>query len=362
MNRFIVCICLYGLLFLGGAIASPLYTSSVIVINEQGATAQDAKNKGFQKAKNTFWHKVIQRILLDPDEARKVSQTERESFIKKIDVLSEKTHSNRYRAEIIIYLDPLRIQQSLRKKSIAFVEDKGFPALIVPVFTYKGIMQIYEYTNMWQTALQNIDSSGGLLPLYVSDRGMQDSLKVDRHVLANRDKMLRFGLSYGADTVLIASVHVESTGIVLKYKAIGGILDGTQYTLIEKFPTPIRMGQPNTDTIVLNTLGDLAVRFFQDAELQWKKQHALAEKQGNKIIQITFSINTLDDWQALKTRLQTYPMVQAVELYSVQGNIVTASVQYTGVLKNFYLFLQQKKYDINTQDTVWIVDHTQATS
>ncbi len=350
------------LLFVGGAVANPLYTSGVITIDEQGASADIAKIKGLEQAKDIFWQQVIRKILIDPLEANKVTKLERDSFIKKTDFLSEKTHSNRYNAEIIIYFDPLRIQESLRTKGIAFVEDRGFPALIVPVFMYKGIMQIYEYTNMWQTALQNIEYSGGLLPLYVSDGGMQDSLKVDRHVLINRDKMLSVGLSYDADTVLIARAQVIPDAVVLQYEAIGGILDGIQHTMVEKFPHPLIMGQSDADDMVLNALGDLAVRFFQDAELQWKKQHALAEKQGTKIIYTAFSLNNLDDWRALKTKLQSYQMVRGVELYSVQGNIVTAAIQYTGVLKNFFLFLEEKQYSIKKYDTVWIVDHTKSES
>lgn len=358
MIRFIFIFC--TIFYFGVVVASPLYTSKVIAINETGISASDAKQKGFDTAIDQFWNSVIKQILLNPGDAEQVSPAERDSFIKKIDILSERTHSNRYNADIIIYFDPLRIQENLREKNIPFVEDKGFPALIVPVFTHKGVIQIYEYTNMWQTALQNINASGGLLPLYVSDRGVKDSLLVDRHVLYNRDKLLTIGNSFDADTVFVARVSVDNMGVTLNYDAIGGILDGKSFALRRDFPQFMAYNDPNMDTVVLETLSDLAVAFFMDAELQWKKQHSLAEKDGKKLITAVFDIKSYADWQQLKDILRTYQMVRDVELYSVQGNIITASINYTGVLKNFYLFLQEKKYDIKKVDFIWIVNHNNA--
>lgn len=353
---FIFCTVFY----MGVVGASPLYTSSVIAINETGISASDAKQKGFDTAIAQFWNKVIKQILLNPGDAEQVSPAEQKAFIKKIDVLSEKTHSNRYSADIIIYFDPLRIQENLREKNIPFVEDKGFPALIIPVFTYKGVLQIYEYTNMWQTALQNINASGGLLPLYVSDRGVKDSLLVDRHALYNRDTLLTMGKVFDADTVFVASVVVDNRGVALNYTAIGGILDGKSFTLRQDFLRFMAYNDPRMDRVVLETLSDLAVAFFTDAELQWKKQHSLAEKDGKKLITAVFDIQTFADWQQVKQTLLAYKMVRDVELYSVQGNIVTASINYIGVLKNFYLFLQKKKYDIKKVDSIWIVNHSNA--
>lgn len=342
-------------ILVGGAWADDVYTSQVIKIHETGKTALDAKDKGFDNAIAGFWDTLMTRITLNPQQAQKIPKAERDSYVKNIDIIREKTHSNRYEAEIRLHFDSEKVYQGLRAYNVTFIEDRGFPALIVPVFEYKGVQQIYEPSNMWQTALQSVDPSGGLLPLYISDKGVQDSLRIDSHTLDDMEKIRAVSVHYNVDSVFITTVQVSENGVVLRYRSVGGILDGTTHVIKKRFDTPVVYNDPQRDEKVFNVLRDGAVDFFTHVQTQWKHRHTTAEKSGNKQVLAVFNVESLADWHALQDTLESYYMVRRADLQSVQGDIATVSIQYTGVLKNFYLFLQKKQYTVHQDNTTWLV-------
>ena len=117
--------------------------------------------------------------VTDRNDIINISENDMDSMIENIDVSGEKARAKRYIANITVYFNPNKIRSYFRNNNINFLEEIGFPVLVVPIYEQDGISYIYEQANIWEKALFDNPKKGGLLPVVLAQGGVKNSLNID---------------------------------------------------------------------------------------------------------------------------------------------------------------------------------------
>ena len=340
----------FTILYFNLSFAGVLFKPKIVSVNETADTVVNAKKKAFLKAKKTAWIDLINIVgVANRNDIINISENDMDSMIENIDVSGEKARSKRYIANITVYFNPKKIRSYFRNNNINFLEEIGFPFLVIPIYEQDGISYIYEQANIWEKALFDNPKQGGLLPIVLAEGGVRNSLNIDSSIIKNHEKIIKTSKLYGVEGVVIAKVSLipSNSGLhmKLKYNSIGDFLENKSSEQSFK--------SKNTDkTKMLKYISSV---FYVGLEKMWQNKI-----KNNK----EFSLNTQivilptknqQDLERLKLELSEIENIENIELISLNSGLAEFKLTFLGLLKKLKIAFERLGYIVNNEYNKWII-------
>ncbi|MGB1361244.1 MAG: DUF2066 domain-containing protein [Alphaproteobacteria bacterium] len=332
---------------------SPVYSAGLfkpkdIVVHEKADTVVIAKKQAFTKAKKQSWVNLINMLgVSDTSEISKLDEKEIDALIETIEVNGEKARAKIYSAKIKIYFNPKKVRSYLKENNFSFVEERGFPVLVVPVYEVDGITYIYEDNNLWEKALMDNPKKGGLLPVILAEGGVKNSLKIDSSVLINEEQLLHSAKSYGVEGVVIAKVSVIPTAkgskIKLSYNSIGGFLNNQNGFVV------LKSKDSNS------ALKKATASFYTALETMWQKKIKNNVNMGKNKKVVVMSTSNVIDLEDLKEKLFDIDGVEEVRTSGLNAGLVEFEITFMGLAKKLKIAFERLGYLVDNEHNKWVV-------
>ena len=343
-----ICVILFLFLSCASVEASGVYSPRSIEVDEVAITAVKAKENGFKKAKLQAWEQLLNDLLLVQSSEKLIpTDIEMDNVVQTIEVVREKTRNNRYIAEIIVYFNHQQVRSLFQQKGISFTSERAFPLLIVPVFEDKGVHKIYEVGNLWRESLGSNPKVGGLIPIFLVPEGYKASLKIDKRVINDFEKLLSVSKYYGAEGAIVSTVslNTKTNTLELQWYSRGGYFKNSKG----------RVTQVVKKDNVKNALVALTYNFYASIEDAWREVQIAGRELGEYENSIMFSTTGVSDLQNLKRSLLSLPSVESIELQKIEAGLVTFLVRFYLTKNKFRTTLKREGYKIQKGNKYWVV-------
>ena len=333
-------------------VAGGLYSPRTISVDETASTAVIAKQIAFGKARTQAWNALLNDLsLVEIDALPALTDKEMNSVIQTIDVNGEKTRNNRYIADFVIYFNPKQVRAMLRRKNINFTEERAFPVLIVPVWKQNGVTKIYEIGNVWREALSQNPKSGGLLPVFFVPEGAKASLRIDKTVLKDPQKLTKVAKNYGTEGAVVSSLSVKhdatNVTLTLHWHSVGGFLNDSQGKEVKVVP----LNKDYNGEVVR-----LVYDFYASLEKRWRVIQEQSRSAGNNEQKIMFATGGVEDLQSLKQDLKAVASIESAYLQGLQGGLATFLVRFYLTKEKFFVALSRLGYTIQKGKAIWVAE------
>ena len=341
---------LFTILFANYAVAG-LFQPKPIEVNEKSTSVVEAKKQAFAKAKRQAWLRLVQSMGVDKSkEAGNIEENELDALIESIQIGGEKARSKRYIANITIYFNPEKVRNFLSDNGITFVEERGFPVLIVPVYEESGVSYIYENNNLWEKSLQDNPKKTGLLPIMLAEGGVRNSLKIDNFSLTNEKKLLNEAKNYGVEGVVITRVvmvseKLGSYSMELYYQSIGGFLQNQMGIITQK-------GDKLTKE---ETLKKITNKFYIQLEAMWQKKLRENISTGKNTQIVILSTESIEDLNNLKQSISEIENIKKIDLYGLNGGLAKFELDFLGPRKKLKIAFERLGYIVDNKYDKWLI-------
>lgn len=330
--------------------AGVLFKPKVVLVNETADNVVNAKKMAFSKAKKTAWLDLVGMVgVTDRNDIVNISENDMDSMIENIDVSGEKARAKRYIANITVYFNPNKIRSYFRNNNINFLEEIGFPVLVVPIYEQDGISYIYEQANIWEKALFDNPKKGGLLPVVLAQGGVKNSLNIDSSIIKNHKKLIKTSKLYGVEGVVIAKVSLIPSNfglhMKLQYNSVGGFLENKSSEQSFK----------SKDMDKAKLLKKISNVFYSGLEKMWQEKIKHNKEFSLNTQIVVLATKNQQDLERLKLELSDIENIEKVELISLNGGLAEFKLTFLGILKKLKIAFERLGYIVNNKHNKWII-------
>lgn len=190
-----------------------VFTVERVPADVTAASAAVAREQGIAQAQRDAFARLFDRLTLDEDGARlpALGAAEIEQMVDSFEVVSERSSSVRYVAEINVSFRPAAVRSLMLSNGIRYAEVRSKPVLILPVDETGQEPVLWQRETPWRQAWENFSAPPSLLPILVPYGEIQDvtDIDVNEALAGNEEAMRRIADRYGAGAVAVARLGLD---------------------------------------------------------------------------------------------------------------------------------------------------------
>ena len=305
-----------------------LYTVKNVAVDETASNAAEARDRAIKSAQNKALSILARRLVTSEDISRLTSLSSDETalLIEGIDLLEEKLSGVRYIAKLNVRFRPEAVRAMLGQSNVHYSESKAKPVLILPVWQAGNVMRLWDLPNPWFAAWRNHRVETGVLPIEIPLGDIVDlrQMPVTTAVNGNLGALVKMARRYGADSAAVVKASPlggDEGSILVSIKHYGTVsVIGT-----DSFSIPI--GEDGMEATLIEAAQVTADRL----EDGWKRI-SMVNTGVNQQLRVGMSITGIEDWVALRQRLQGLSMITLVQPLSMTTDYIEANLIYQGEL------------------------------
>jgi len=337
----------------GGAIDS-LMVARGVAVDATAEMAVAARALALADGQRRAFDLVVRRITLREDHGR-LPQPDAEALddlVEALEIADEKTSAVRYLAKLTVRFKPARIRALLQANRVPYTETRSKPVLLLPVLEQAGALSLFEDGNLWRAAWQALDlSPDALLPVLLPAGDLEDVTLLGAESAAAGEARPLGAISerYRTDTVIV--LHA----IVARDLAAGGTIkvDVVRHWLGQEFANVVVTGYRGQEgETVVDVLDRVARIELAELEESWKRQTLQTFGDG-AVLSVRVPLNSLDDWLAIRGRLERIGMLQQFELRSISRRAAQVVLHISGDPTRLDVSLQQQDLNLVQTNGYW---------
>ncbi len=324
--------------------ADNVYTVDVSV-DVTAENAAVAREKAMSAANRKAFETVVRKITVSQADAVLSALDDGQilNFIKEVSVVSEKTSSVRYMADLKVAINEAVLKAYLREKEIGTVVEDTSRIMVIPLFREFDTDEpmLWESNNLWRQAWMQKGPSNSLVQIFsIPESGANyaliDAKKAERFDANALEQLMR--QNDARDVYVLDAVYDGIEGLKVKM-------------------TSYRHSSNAYETIKIAGDRSLPEELFKKAvdEVNAKiengiKKTSVVESQQSEEIVVVFSYNGLREWLAMESRVRDIPYVKKLFVDAMGNNKVQFRISFVGGFDNLQnalnsRFLTLKEYD-----------------
>ncbi len=319
------------------------YAVNDVVVNASGKSPTQARTNAINSGQRNAFVILLNRLGIDESVATSLQDNTISDMVASQQIIDEKIAGNNYSATLNLTFSESFVKHYLGNKIGIKDLAKSESYLIVPIKLIKNQPLIWEETNDWKLAWENIiknnkTSSIKLLKGDVEDIGSFNASTINDSNFSSFETALN---KYKVDALVFA--YFEFDAIENKVNI--------DLKTIRKFQTnQIRLDFVNVNQLPMTDLVNKVAGKTADYLIGGDKNSASTSASNIPFnVNIDVLISDLGDWMTVKNKLENANIISALKVNSVSKDLVKINVTYNnnnGDIINFFakynLFLQKK--------------------
>jgi len=320
-----------------------LFTVFGIEVDVTSTTAAQARRVALDRARREAFGRLVEKLAAPESRERlpNISRAEFEQLVRAVQISNERSSSTRYLAEIDVTFSPPAIRELLTQAGIAYTESLGGPYLLLPLYHAGGQLRLWG-EHPWRIALEAAEPRNRLI-LYrfpepvIRIRAMLSPLRLDG---ATPGTLARIARQLDvADVVLAEATPVTDfqTGRqAVDFRGVTGPGAG-----VEVDGRVIARAEED----LLALLERAANRVYDAVDEAWKARTLISDRQRHRIA-VLAPVRNLDDWLALRKRLERVPVLRNTEIKYIALPLSRFTIDYVGSMEQLKMGLAQARLSL----------------
>jgi len=328
----------------GMALASDIYTVRNVPVDVSAGSALEARNVAQLNGQRAALATLLRR-LTPPEDWAQLPQPDDISVqraVRGFQVASEKASTTRYIAKLHVSFHPDAIRRLLRGRGIAYAETQAKPAVLLAVYDSPGQGRLlWEDANVWRKAFASVDLTNNLAPVTLPLGDAQDiEVSASQALSGDAPSLMSLARRYGAEGVAVAYATQSGNNVSVKITQIGSS-GGTQTLTASGSGADARSA---LEAAAADTIAKL--------DAQWKQAIIVRGGAAGQIF-VSASFATLAEWEQLRTRLASSPLVQDMQVRGISASGADIRVSYRGSPDKLALVLAQQNVELTQRGGGW---------
>ncbi len=343
----------------GNAVAqtqtADIFTVKSVLIDETAESASAARAIALASGQKEAWRRLLVRLVPRNALGAAPAGTSElfSNIVAGISVDSEKTSSVRYLAELTVRFKPDAVRRLFRDSGLRWAETSSKPLVVLPVYRAQGTVQLWDTTNLWLKAWQELPASDALFRLVMPDGQAADlaDISPDQALAGDGVRIAAIARRYAADGALVAAATLN-TG--------DGASPGSLEVAISRFGpgdderTSVGSYAASVATPVPSLLASTAAQLRRNFEEDWKQENLLRFGEQQELIAVA-PLSGLPALIRLKALLGSVAEIRAVEVLSISRDQTKIRLQYLGDPSQLILALAQKDLALTQGAVEWLL-------
>jgi len=334
----------------GSPAAADMFTVSGIEIAASGETAVEAKTVAIAEGQAKAFAQLVRR-LTSPEDAVVISTADPailQSVVAGYSLDNERTSATDYLADLTVRFNGDAIEFLLSRSNVRISVEQAPPALIIPILWAGGSAVIWGSENSWRAIWERLDLDNRLVPALLPLGDATDEL-IDSQALVSADPAALELLAgrYGVNLALVALVAFDLEQNRIEAALVGS---GPRGPLDLREVGKIEAGQEEEGMVAM--AGRLLVRLDQE----WRT--AVAQdptREARQSLSIGVPFANLQEWVGIRSRMETAPGVDNVDVRSLNAGQAQVTVTYTGGFRELASALQLQGLFLYDDGANWII-------
>jgi len=344
MSRIVVCVLAIGCYAAPSAAQDSetggLFTVYGVEMDVTAATAAQARRIALDRARQRAFARLIEKIAAPDalDMLPPISSDILEQFVRAVQISNERSSSTRYLADIDVTFSPPAIRGLLSDAGVAFTESQGGAYLLLPLYRKGGQLRLLD-EHSWAQALEAAEIRNRLIRYRFPDddiraRSVLSPLRLDGASPATlADIARRFDVS----DVLLADARPATDYATGRQAVVFRGLTGPEAGLDVRGRVIAGAGED-----LASLLTRAAGRIFDAVDAAWKERTLISDQRRQRI-QVLAPVRHLDDWIALRGRLESVPVLRNAEITRIALPLSRFVIDYVGSMEQLRLGLEQAR-------------------
>lgn len=351
-----LCLVLAALWLIGGSHVSAqtaeIFTVKAVPIDETAESAAAARSVALASGRKAAYQRLLARLVPLNEIGAAPAATAKlfSEIIAGIAIDSEKTSSVRYLAELTVRFSPDAVRRRFRDAGLRWAETSSRPLVVLPVYRTQGTVQLWDTTNLWLKAWQELPDSDALIRFVVPKGRAADltDISLNQALAGEEVRIEAIGRRYGASGALLTTATLKPGDRNL----------GALEVSVSRFGpggvdrTSVHSYAGSAETPVASLMAIAAVQVRRDIEEGWKQDNLLRFGEQQELVAVA-SLSGLRALIRLKARLASVAEIQAVELVSVTRDQTKIRLQYLGDPSQLVFALAQKELVLTRGAVNW---------
>ncbi|WP_158240649.1 DUF2066 domain-containing protein [Telmatospirillum siberiense] len=316
-------------LFCGPAVAqtADTYTVRNVSVDISAENVNVARDRALAEGQRQAFETLMQRLTSSADWPRLPHPSDADLINAVLDVGidQEKRSAVRYLATMSVRFKPDAIRRLLRGANIAYVEWRGRPVVVLPVYQSDNGPQLSESPNPWRDAWRS-GAAQGVVPLSVpTPEQIEGTVTTAQAAAGAPETLAAVGQRFNTQDVLLAvATPIRQDGGKVK---VDVVLTGTG-----PVASPLA-GSRSYDGEIGETLEMVLHRAVEDiakiANDTWKSGNMLQfDKQANLPVMVPLA--GFDDWLSVREKLTRSTPVRSYEVAALSKTEAALVLHFVG--------------------------------
>jgi hypothetical protein len=322
-----------------------------VPVDVTAATASEARAEAVAVGQRTAFARLLRRLTFGGLPSDSVSDKDITGLVQGMEVMDERTSSVRYIAQLNIRFRRGAVRRFLFDRQVSFAETVSRPVLIIPVFISQGFAQLWEDTNPWREAWQNLPPQDGLVPLVVPYGDLADirDLSPRQAIDADQERLAAIAERYRARDTVVAQAAVSID--VARNVAV------LEITMARHGSA--RQSEVVVDTVEGETRDDLlglldagVARMISQIEQSWKRDNLVRAGVETRVSALV-PIQSFAGWLKLRRKLDQIAIVNRQELIRISKREALVDLWIQGDAEQLRIALAQRDLDLRPGPQDW---------
>ena len=323
--------------------AQAIFAVSGVPIDESAENEVDAKETGLRKAKVAAFQQLMNRLVVQQDQARipSVDWSTVEGLISDFSLSDEKFGGGRYLASLNVRFQPIGVRRLLESNNLTYSETMSSRLVVLPVFENGGVAQLWDETNQWLSAwvsLSDLDAPPVPLAIPLGDIADVSAISAAQAARLIPENIAAVAGRYQAAGAVVAIARLGSD------PATGGYQVDVAYVstapgwsdVTSSFSITGKAEEPLEDVLIA------AATATTDSLVEsWKNQNAIQPNQATQRLAVVVPLSGLPSWVAVQKRLAKISPVKAIDLTEIALDRAAIDIVFVGTIDQLQRSLNQ---------------------
>jgi hypothetical protein len=305
------------------------FTVRGVRVDETADSAARAREVAIATGQRKAFAELVDRLVLDRDAKVLPSASEIavDRLVQDLTIEGEQRSAVRYIATMTVRFRPDAVRALFEENDVGFSDRVSPPVLVLPVHIAGERARLWDEPNPWLRAWQRLPFETGLLPIEVPFGDLGDVSAIDAAAALASNQARLSAISQRYDAPRVAVIRAEPFG--------GDAPEGLALTMLLHGPQGLEQTQtysiarrvaPADETeLYIAAVRETVERIEED----WKQRSVLDAGLVDTLY-FQYSIDGLDDWVAMRQRLEGVGAVLNVRLRAVSRSDIEGALDFRG--------------------------------
>lgn len=329
----------------------------IVEVQESGNNAGEARLRAMAKAEQTAFYQLLGKIAKgrEVELARKTPASEIAGFIKKMEVVEERSTATSYQAKLRYFFDEVPIQKLLNQTQSLLPGVNSDALLVIPLYDAGDGIKLWEEQNEWRDILNDEALEKGKSRLVMPYGDPRDRFILDKNNVfsTKKEPFTQLAQRYGVRNIVIVLAHavapeegkIGRVDVILR-QAGAAAKDDTmwKYKLEGKETFPF--------DVLEKAAQDIIKKLTRSTE-SFAVDYNPAEKVKTQVVRIEFTHSS--QWQKMRKSFDTLPGIQYVDIGAVSPNFAQVVLYFHGTPNTLRQTLAARGFNVQDDKKYWIV-------